>query len=785
MMSDAYSVREGGRIRIGTAGIAMEIELTAQGEYLLRSLKHAATGREYVQAGPKRPDEFAVTIDGRTVCGASGGFALETVNISELSQGELETTVTLRRDGLRVRRHYVAYPGLPVIQSWTEYENLTDSVMSVSKPSLFVVRLLNEERDGVAFGYMTGGANFTGSQIYKTVDLKEGFVKRFDSQTDPEIIEVDGSEGNWWHPRLNGCGIWNEFFTLSPRDAGEGLWMTFDYQGWWKATMSSCDGDMALCGRCELLSAPLKSGETLRIAPMTIGLYRGDMDDMGNAIQEYVYTYKWDYTREKYFNRMTMGIWQSAPLTDDVYKMVEIARYVGLERIHVDDFWFDAKGNWKGIFGDDWKHINDYIRQNGMFFRLWMPPWHADRLSQVWLEHPEWMLDFHGNWYNWTIDMSREEAYQWILNMLTEKQREFGTYELRVDGDPCNLTDNDAWTCTAEDVGGWNCTLKQSENFYRLYKEFKDKNPEAGINGCSSGGHTLGIESARYTDQQQITDGWCLHYGGYYTTMLLPIDKHMGLNMSGVKSDWKAHPDAAREIFSTPGLFMKKKGDTMSPEIMEEYRKDAEMFRFLRMQGVYGRWVKVFRPTLENGDRTFILQRMTRDLEKGLLMISVDAHNPLLCKSDRVFLKGLDPKREYTIESRLGCLEKQTKSGEAWMKDGAWLENVQPGEVLYINLPDRPGTGSIGEKPAAPSDLKAMPARWLNRDGEGVSWTAPATDAMISYYEIARNGAPISKVSIGTYYFDEGADGSAAYAVRSVDFDGQASAWIGDGAPKA
>ena len=93
------------------------------------------------------------------------------------------------------------------------------------------------------------------------------------------------------------------FFTLSPRGAGEGLWMTFDYQGWWKATMSSCDGDMALCGRCELLSAPLNPGETLRIAPMTVGFYRGDYDDMGNAIQEYVYAYKWDYTRDKYFAR--------------------------------------------------------------------------------------------------------------------------------------------------------------------------------------------------------------------------------------------------------------------------------------------------------------------------------------------------------------------------------------------------------------------------------------------------------------------------------------------------
>lgn len=298
------------------------------------------------------------------------------------------------------------------------------------------------------------------------------------------------------------------------------------------------------------------------------------------------------------------------------------------------------------------------------------------------------------------------------------------------------------------------------------------------MNGCSSGRHTLGIESARYTDQQQITDGWCLHYGGYYTTMLLPIDKHMGLNVSGVRSSWKEHPASAREIFSAPGLFMRKPGDEILPEVLEEYRKDAEMFRFLRLQGIYGRWIKVFRPTMENGDPTFILQRMTWNLEKGLLMISANPLNPLLGKSDRIFLKGMDPQREYLIESRLGSIPAQRKTGEQWMREGVYLENVQAGEVLYINLPDRPGTGSIRERPAAPAALHCEPAQWLRRKGIALSWKAPENDSLISYYEISKDGEPFTKVSIGTYYFDIHAEKPARYAVRSVDFDGQVSDWI-------
>ena len=55
-MSDAYSQRDGSRIRIGMGGIAMELELTGKGEFFLTSLVHKATGRDYVQPGPVRPD---------------------------------------------------------------------------------------------------------------------------------------------------------------------------------------------------------------------------------------------------------------------------------------------------------------------------------------------------------------------------------------------------------------------------------------------------------------------------------------------------------------------------------------------------------------------------------------------------------------------------------------------------------------------------------------------------------------------------------------------------------
>ena len=60
----------------------------------------------------------------------------------------------------------------------------------------------------------------------------------------------------------------------------------------------------------------------------------------------------------------------------------------------------------------------------------------------------------------------------------------------------------------------------------------------------------------------------------------------------------------------------------------------------------------------------------------------------------------------------------------------------------------------------------------------GVFWSAPENDRLISYYELAKNGKPFTKISTGTYYFDTDPDGSTKYAVRSVDYDGQTSDWV-------
>jgi hypothetical protein len=63
----------------------------------------------------------------------------------------------------------------------------------------------------------------------------------------------------------------------------------------------------------------------------------------------------------------------------------------------------------------------------------------------------------------------------------------------------------------------------------------------------------------------------------------------------------------------------------------------------------------------------------------------------------------------------------------------------------------------------------------VGHEGVGVSWEASTDNVMVSYYEIYKNGEPFSKVSSGTYFFDDAGEPADEYRVRAVDGDGNAS----------
>ena len=101
---------------IGTAAVEEKIQLV-HGSYLLKSFQNRITHREYIPDGFIF-DEFRVTVNGKTITGASGEWAWIGGDAKVLAQGEIEATVRLEGKLLGVEKHYVVYPHTGIIRQW-------------------------------------------------------------------------------------------------------------------------------------------------------------------------------------------------------------------------------------------------------------------------------------------------------------------------------------------------------------------------------------------------------------------------------------------------------------------------------------------------------------------------------------------------------------------------------------------------------------------------------------------------------------------------------------------
>lgn len=733
---------------LGTDSVEKKLQLDGSGRFLLVSFQNKLTGKEYVQ-GAQNSDEFQIEAGGATYNGSAGGWTYDSHSTEVLSQGELELRIVFHNSVLQIIRHYVVFPSTGTIKEWSEFKNVSGGALNVSSPFMFKQRVMQNDLIDVDLQYLTGGGNFTGSGMLKTVPMTSAYARTFDSYDYPEVTMVDGHYEFGLGSYEQGTAVYDTLFVLRNRASSEGIWLSFDYNGHWVAQVGNFGTRINLSGYASVTNYEVANGQSIASPKTTMGVFQGDLDDMGNTIGDYTYRYLWDYTRNDFRQGGGTWQWRISPQMPSAFESINYNRYIGGHTVHIDADWYSNKGDWdEAIESDDLKKTSDFLKKSGMLLKLWSPLWQADYGSRVVNEHPDWVAAGDGvGFYGLHLNLANPDVFSWILNKANEMQADLGPFQWRYDGMP-------SWKVAGSD----NDMLKQSENFFYLLKAFKDANPLAWINGCSSGGETLLMEAVRFSDTQQVTDGNARHYASYYQSLKLPIDK---LSWPG------SMPDIATD-FNTY--------DPKDPEIRENTRRHYEFGRYLDAQGLSGRWVKVFRPTASDGkDSTHLLQKTNGNQSKAMIQFS--SYTPYFGENVTIYPKGLIDTESYSLGCYLGGCVPQTATGDYWKTNGVTIANLQPGETILFNVTDYPGSGTDNTAPSAPSGAVKKTAYNMDRFGVELSWTAGADDRWISYYEIERNGVVIDKVSKGTYDFIVDGDIGDTYRIRTVDGDGNASGY--------
>ena len=761
-----------GTVVIGTGSVEERMQLT-HGKYLLRSFQNRTTHREYLTEGSVS-EEFRATVNGSEISGADGDWTWSGSDAKILAQGEIELAIVLQGKFVEIKKYYLIYPSSSIIRQWVVFKNRTDSKITLANPYMLVDRLLSNAATSQMLSYMTGGGSFSGSQVLKEVSLSATYARSFDTTDAAEIQKVDGIE--FGSGMAYGSGRYMPWFCISSDDSKGGLFLGLDYYGRWAAEIGNFQGADGYLGlRLAGYEKQLQPGETVETPKAFTGLYSGDLDAMGNELKAWQYRYLWDYTNEDYFAKIRYaaemraqprkgGAWGGGTEDNWDFRLAamlhttDVIRYVGAEVLWQDAGWHDYLGD---NDAPNFAQVNQYLKKSGARLAVWWPLWYAEKQSKVLRDHPDWGS---GRIFGTPVDASRPEVIQWMSAQLDQKVKEWGDFQWREDG-----------SAVAPVAGNETPMLSQYNNIMEMQKQFRKHPPQFLDRSLCGRGNLMSFEGLRLADVGQLTDGGSLTYGNYYSSYLFPPDKI---------DDWTRTQNAtwtnvATTLTMAPawmgdrGLYGHEPGISLD-DGMEYLRKTFEIYHYLVREGVAGRWVQIYHPRVEGDDPIFYLQRMNSDGHRGSIILKHFTSGQI-----RIYPKGLHPEEIYDVRFQI-TKSASKRTGEDLTRNGITLINPQPGELVYLGLPNHPGSGTDSIPPSAPANVVKHLGTNMEVTGVELHWNAATDNNWISYYQIYRDGEPIDRVSTGLYYFDhsESANLTSIYQVQAVDGDGNGSSKV-------
>jgi alpha-galactosidase len=198
--------------------------------------------------------------------------------------------------------------------------------------------------------------------------------------------------------------------------------------------------------------------------------------------------------------------------------LAEKAASIGVERFVMDDGWFGQRkndhaglGDWyvnKEKFPHGLKPVIDKVHSLGMEFGLWVEPEMVNRDSDLYRNHPDWILNFPGR-------PNTEGRNQLVLNLARPDVRAYITSFLNKLLDE-NQIDFLKWDYNRNwSEPGWpavpleaqkNVYYDFTQNYYAILKELRASHPKLEIESCSGGGSRVDLGVMHYTDQDWPSD---------------------------------------------------------------------------------------------------------------------------------------------------------------------------------------------------------------------------------------------------------------------------------------
>lgn len=258
----------------------------------------------------------------------------------------------------------------------------------------------------------------------------------------------------------------------------------------------------------------LATGETYHSPTVIFGYSNCGIDGLSNQ------HYQWLRSRDKHPTRqkprpITLNVWEAVYFDHDLTKLTQladVAQEIGVERFVLDDGWFNLRrddhaglGDWwvdKTVWPDGLAELIQIVKSRKMEFGLWFEPEMVNPDSELYRNHPDWILQSGGR-------VPPEQRHQLVLNIAKREVYEylFEKIDLLLTQYPIDYIKWDHNRVLIEPGFNDNAIVhEQTKAFYQLVDQLKAKHPGLEIESCASGGARIDLGAINHVDRFWTSD---------------------------------------------------------------------------------------------------------------------------------------------------------------------------------------------------------------------------------------------------------------------------------------
>lgn len=199
-------------------------------------------------------------------------------------------------------------------------------------------------------------------------------------------------------------------------------------------------------------------------------------------------------------------------------EIVPCAAEMGYDLYHVDDGWFSTRdndyqglGDWwvsKTKFPDGLKPLIDRVKAAGMEFGLWVEPEMVSPDTQLFQDHPDWVIHFPGKQMStgrnqYVLNFAMKEVQDWAIAWITDLLENHGIDFFKWDMN--RYISEPGWASQAIERQKtiW---VRFVYGVYRVFAAIKERFPNVYVQNCASGGGRVDMGLMRYCDCVTLTD---------------------------------------------------------------------------------------------------------------------------------------------------------------------------------------------------------------------------------------------------------------------------------------